>query len=110
MDSSDGYIYILSSPSSHVKKIGFTQRKVTVRLKEWRKSCPSMDYKLQSWLMCRQVKKTERLAHRIFAKKRLARHTCIDCKKHHRELFLLPITNDACLSVILWANLLALSL
>ncbi|THV00679.1 hypothetical protein K435DRAFT_854459 [Dendrothele bispora CBS 962.96] len=78
MDSSDGYIYILRSPSSNVKKIGFTQRDVTVRLKEWRKSCPSMDYKLQSWLMCRRVKKTERLAHRILAKKRLAKHACID--------------------------------
>ncbi|THU84008.1 hypothetical protein K435DRAFT_870747 [Dendrothele bispora CBS 962.96] len=101
-----GYIYILESSSSvHIKKIGYTRRHPDIRLKEWQISCPSMEFRLRSWFKCTHVKETERLTHWILATRKLRTHTCADCKRRHRELFVLPETNDTGLTVALLANL-----
>ncbi|THU77633.1 hypothetical protein K435DRAFT_846104 [Dendrothele bispora CBS 962.96] len=81
-----GFIYILSVPGSSLKKVGFTKRDPTVRLKEWQASCPSMSFELQSYIECHRVKETEKRIHRMLRRLRVIRR-CPDCRQRHRELF-----------------------
>ncbi|THU80040.1 hypothetical protein K435DRAFT_810203 [Dendrothele bispora CBS 962.96] len=105
MRDDSGYIYVLEAAQTDIKKIGFTQRDPITRLKEWRRSCPSMDFALKSCFQCRRVKRTEKIVHSILAQRRPKKHACPDCRRRHRELFSVT-ARDADL-VIFLANILA---